>query len=155
MSSHPVIILWSWTTLLHSVFIHAYRFKLISNTYWQVIKESLASLFTPLLLLLLSLSHRLKKNLKMFFIVHPSWFIRTLLGITRPFIRSHSCTLFTIFCVLCLDDTIKNAHIELLILPIPTYMLPVHMGKKQKFSMGILCDLLEFDTKTNLNTSPL
>lgn len=33
------------------------------------------------------LSHRLKKNLKMFIIVHPSWFIRTLLGITRPFIR--------------------------------------------------------------------
>lgn len=37
--------------------------------------------------LILLFSHRLKKNLKMFIIVHPSWFIRTLLGITRPFIR--------------------------------------------------------------------
>ncbi|XP_039659907.1 uncharacterized protein LOC120561015 isoform X6 [Perca fluviatilis] len=33
------------------------------------------------------IDRRLKKNLKMFIIVHPSWFIRTLLGITRPFIR--------------------------------------------------------------------
>ncbi|CAG14773.1 unnamed protein product, partial [Tetraodon nigroviridis] len=31
---------------------------------------------------------RIKKNLKMFIIVHPSWFIRTLLGITRPFIST-------------------------------------------------------------------
>ncbi|KAG7256513.1 hypothetical protein CRUP_032264, partial [Coryphaenoides rupestris] len=28
----------------------------------------------------------LKKNLKLFIIVHPSWFIRTVLGLTRPFI---------------------------------------------------------------------
>uniref|UniRef100_A0A1A7Z699 Prune homolog 2 n=1 Tax=Iconisemion striatum TaxID=60296 RepID=A0A1A7Z699_9TELE len=34
------------------------------------------------------IDRRLKKNLKMFFIVHPSWFVRTLLGITRPFISS-------------------------------------------------------------------
>ncbi|XP_077570505.1 uncharacterized protein LOC144195040 isoform X3 [Stigmatopora nigra] len=34
------------------------------------------------------IDRRLKKNLKMFIIVHPSWFIRTLLGITRPFISS-------------------------------------------------------------------
>ncbi|XP_056275144.1 protein prune homolog 2-like isoform X2 [Pseudoliparis swirei] len=34
------------------------------------------------------IARRLKKNLKMFTIVHPSWFIRTLLGITRPFISS-------------------------------------------------------------------
>ncbi|XP_059192944.1 protein prune homolog 2-like isoform X2 [Centropristis striata] len=34
------------------------------------------------------INRRLKKNLKMFIIVHPSWFIRTLLGITRPFISS-------------------------------------------------------------------
>uniref|UniRef100_A0A8C2XKI4 CRAL-TRIO domain-containing protein n=1 Tax=Cyclopterus lumpus TaxID=8103 RepID=A0A8C2XKI4_CYCLU len=34
------------------------------------------------------IDRRLKKNLKMFTIVHPSWFIRTLLGITRPFISS-------------------------------------------------------------------
>lgn len=30
---------------------------------------------------------RLRKNLKSLIIVHPSWFIRTLLAITRPFIR--------------------------------------------------------------------
>ncbi|XP_028313030.1 uncharacterized protein LOC114469592 isoform X2 [Gouania willdenowi] len=34
------------------------------------------------------IDRRLKKNLKMFIIVHPSWFIRTLVGITRPFISS-------------------------------------------------------------------
>ncbi|KAM9858391.1 protein prune homolog 2-like [Aulostomus maculatus] len=34
------------------------------------------------------IDRRLKKNLKMFIIVHPSWFIRTVLGITRPFISS-------------------------------------------------------------------
>ncbi|XP_070820924.1 serine-rich adhesin for platelets-like [Chaetodon trifascialis] len=34
------------------------------------------------------IDRRLKKNLKLFIIVHPSWFIRTLLGITRPFISS-------------------------------------------------------------------
>ncbi|XP_061585224.1 protein prune homolog 2-like isoform X2 [Cololabis saira] len=34
------------------------------------------------------IDRRLKKNLKMFIIVHPSWFIRTLLGIARPFISS-------------------------------------------------------------------
>ncbi|XP_054905051.1 uncharacterized protein LOC129372072 isoform X2 [Poeciliopsis prolifica] len=34
------------------------------------------------------IDRRLKKNLKMFIIVHPSWFIRTLLGLTRPFISS-------------------------------------------------------------------
>ncbi|XP_077418249.1 uncharacterized protein LOC144049321 isoform X2 [Vanacampus margaritifer] len=34
------------------------------------------------------IDRRLKKNLKMFIIVHPSWFIRTLLGVTRPFISS-------------------------------------------------------------------
>ncbi|CAL8328955.1 unnamed protein product [Arctogadus glacialis] len=32
------------------------------------------------------IDRRLKKNLKQFIIVHPSWFIRTVLGLTRPFI---------------------------------------------------------------------
>lgn len=31
--------------------------------------------------------HRLRKNLKSLIIVHPSWFIRTLLALTKPFIR--------------------------------------------------------------------
>ena len=43
--------------------------------------------FFIFIVLTIFLSYRLKKNLKMFIIVHPSWFIRTLLGITRPFIR--------------------------------------------------------------------
>ncbi|NXG35694.1 PRUN2 protein, partial [Dromaius novaehollandiae] len=30
----------------------------------------------------------LRKNLKSFIIVHPSWFIRTILAVTRPFISS-------------------------------------------------------------------
>ncbi|XP_077942696.1 uncharacterized protein LOC120830992 isoform X5 [Gasterosteus aculeatus] len=38
------------------------------------------------------IDRRLKKNLKLFIIVHPSWFIRTLLGITRPFISSKFCS---------------------------------------------------------------
>ncbi|KAG7271546.1 hypothetical protein CRUP_004009 [Coryphaenoides rupestris] len=33
------------------------------------------------------IDRRLRKNLKSFIIVHPSWFIRTILAITRPFIR--------------------------------------------------------------------
>lgn len=32
-------------------------------------------------------SYRLRKNLKSLIIVHPSWFIRTLLALTKPFIR--------------------------------------------------------------------
>ncbi|XP_051533298.1 protein prune homolog 2-like isoform X1 [Myxocyprinus asiaticus] len=34
------------------------------------------------------IDRRLKKNLKSFIIVHPSWFIRTILTITKPFISS-------------------------------------------------------------------
>ncbi|XP_029430257.1 BCL2/adenovirus E1B 19 kDa protein-interacting protein 2 isoform X3 [Rhinatrema bivittatum] len=34
------------------------------------------------------IDRRLRKNLKLLVIVHPSWFIRTLLAITRPFISS-------------------------------------------------------------------
>ncbi|XP_056143400.1 protein prune homolog 2-like isoform X2 [Lampris incognitus] len=34
------------------------------------------------------IDRRLKKNLKLFIIVHPSWFIRTVLGLTKPFISS-------------------------------------------------------------------
>uniref|UniRef100_A0A8C0CER3 Protein prune homolog 2 n=1 Tax=Balaenoptera musculus TaxID=9771 RepID=A0A8C0CER3_BALMU len=34
------------------------------------------------------IDRRLRKNLKSFIIVHPSWFIRTILAITRPFISS-------------------------------------------------------------------
>ncbi|XP_064153121.1 protein prune homolog 2-like isoform X3 [Anguilla rostrata] len=34
------------------------------------------------------IDRRLKKNLKSFIIVHPSWFIRTILAVTRPFISS-------------------------------------------------------------------
>ncbi|CDR00113.1 unnamed protein product, partial [Oncorhynchus mykiss] len=33
-------------------------------------------------------SFRLRKNLKSLIIVHPSWFIRTLLALTKPFISS-------------------------------------------------------------------
>ncbi|XP_040435984.1 protein prune homolog 2 isoform X6 [Falco naumanni] len=34
------------------------------------------------------IDRRLRKNLKSFVIVHPSWFIRTILAVTRPFISS-------------------------------------------------------------------
>lgn len=34
------------------------------------------------------IDRRLRKNLKSFIIVHPSWFIRTILTVTRPFISS-------------------------------------------------------------------
>uniref|UniRef100_A0A803J201 Protein prune homolog 2 n=1 Tax=Xenopus tropicalis TaxID=8364 RepID=A0A803J201_XENTR len=34
------------------------------------------------------IDRRLRKNLKSFIIVHPSWFIRTILALTRPFISS-------------------------------------------------------------------
>ncbi|XP_060055526.1 protein prune homolog 2 [Erinaceus europaeus] len=34
------------------------------------------------------IDRRLRKNLKSFIIVHPSWFIRTVLAVTRPFISS-------------------------------------------------------------------
>eukprot|EP00063_Salmo_salar_P062742 XP_014037577.1 PREDICTED: BCL2/adenovirus E1B 19 kDa protein-interacting protein 2-like [Salmo salar] len=34
------------------------------------------------------IDRRLRKNLKSLIIVHPSWFIRTLLALTKPFISS-------------------------------------------------------------------
>ncbi|XP_041443612.1 BCL2/adenovirus E1B 19kDa interacting protein 2 S homeolog isoform X3 [Xenopus laevis] len=37
------------------------------------------------------IDRRLRKNLKSLIIVHPSWFIRTLLAITKPFISSKFC----------------------------------------------------------------
>jgi len=40
---------------------------------------------------------RLRKNLKSFIIVHPSWFIRTILAITKPFIRYVDWQFFVLF----------------------------------------------------------
>nr|XP_040024385.1 BCL2/adenovirus E1B 19 kDa protein-interacting protein 2-like isoform X1 [Gasterosteus aculeatus aculeatus] len=37
------------------------------------------------------IDRRLRKNLKSLIIVHPSWFIRTLLALTKPFISSKFC----------------------------------------------------------------
>ena len=39
---------------------------------------------------------RLRKNLKCLIIAHPSWFIRTVLAISRPFLRS-AYQLFVLF----------------------------------------------------------
>lgn len=39
-----------------------------------------------------NISHRLRKNLKCLIIVHPTWFIRTVLAISRPFIRWYQIT---------------------------------------------------------------
>lgn len=36
---------------------------------------------------ILIVSFRLRKNLKCLIIAHPTWFIRTVLAISRPFIR--------------------------------------------------------------------
>ncbi len=44
--------------------------------------------FTCILLIFCPLSSRLRKNLKCLIIAHPSWFIRTVLALSRPFIRS-------------------------------------------------------------------
>ncbi|MEE6459428.1 hypothetical protein FKM82_000629 [Ascaphus truei] len=46
------------------------------------------------------IDRRLKKNLKSFIIVHPSWFIRTILAVTRPFISSKFSSKIKYVCTL-------------------------------------------------------
>lgn len=49
--------------------------------------KQLSSILLCIKMLLYSIISRLRKNLKCLIIVHPSWFIRTVLAISRPFIR--------------------------------------------------------------------
>nr|XP_056704071.1 protein prune homolog 2-like isoform X2 [Euleptes europaea] len=46
------------------------------------------------------IDRRLRKNLKSFIIVHPSWFIRTILAVTRPFISSKFSSKIQYVCTL-------------------------------------------------------
>lgn len=50
---------------------------------------------------------RLRKNLRSLVIAHPTWFIRTVLAISRPFIRSDTVDreIFVSF-----SDTVKFSH---------------------------------------------
>lgn len=147
--------------------IHQAAHGVLKLNNFTVKKKTHINLFAPLLLLLLS--HRLKKNLKLFIIVHPSWFIRTLLGITRPFIRSHCYTLHLADTLNCWTHTTQdrmyitglnstNNYIHAMstyweeILTTPSHFLEFNISLSP--SMGVLSDLLALDTTTNRNTTP-
>lgn len=60
----------------------------LRKCYQQIDRRWAAVVFTTFDLTSPWILHRLRKNLKSLIIVHPSWFIRTLLALTKPFIRS-------------------------------------------------------------------
>ena len=87
---------WSW----HSIPSYQITVTYIEfpNIIYIFLFGDILSILTPtqnrLWVIFFFFSHnRLRKNLKSFIIVHPSWFIRTILAITRPFIRyGHYCS---------------------------------------------------------------
>ncbi|XP_072372719.1 protein prune homolog 2-like isoform X3 [Scyliorhinus torazame] len=60
------------------------------------------------------IDRRLRKNLKSFIIVHPSWFIRTILAITRPFISSKFSNKVSYVSSLAeLEELIPMQHVQI------------------------------------------
>ncbi|XP_062924842.1 uncharacterized protein LOC134357338 isoform X2 [Mobula hypostoma] len=60
------------------------------------------------------IDRRLRKNLKSFIIVHPSWFIRTILAVTRPFISSKfSSKIKYVSCLAELEELIPMQHVQI------------------------------------------
>ncbi|XP_067839201.1 protein prune homolog 2-like isoform X2 [Heptranchias perlo] len=60
------------------------------------------------------IDRRLRKNLKSFIIVHPSWFIRTILAITRPFISSKfSSKIRYVNSLAELEELIPMQHVQI------------------------------------------
>uniref|UniRef100_UPI00398F6118 protein prune homolog 2-like isoform X2 n=1 Tax=Pristiophorus japonicus TaxID=55135 RepID=UPI00398F6118 len=60
------------------------------------------------------IDRRLRKNLKSFIIVHPSWFIRTILAITRPFISSKfSSKIRYVSSLAELEELIPMQHVQI------------------------------------------
>ncbi|KAM5170977.1 BCL2/adenovirus E1B 19 kDa protein-interacting protein 2 isoform 2-T2 [Mantella aurantiaca] len=60
------------------------------------------------------IDRRLRKNLKSLIIVHPSWFIRTLLAITKPFISSKfSQKIKYVFCLAELAELIPMEYVSI------------------------------------------
>ncbi|XP_069078139.1 BCL2/adenovirus E1B 19 kDa protein-interacting protein 2 isoform X1 [Pleurodeles waltl] len=60
------------------------------------------------------IDRRLRKNLKALIIVHPSWFIRTLLAVTRPFISSKfSQKIKYVFSLVELADLIPMEYVSI------------------------------------------
>ncbi|KAL2100372.1 hypothetical protein ACEWY4_004766 [Coilia grayii] len=60
------------------------------------------------------IDRRLRKNLKSFIIVHPSWFIRTILAITRPFISTKfSSKIKYVHSLAELEELIPMEHVQI------------------------------------------
>ncbi|XP_067425267.1 protein prune homolog 2 isoform X5 [Emydura macquarii macquarii] len=60
------------------------------------------------------IDRRLRKNLKSFIIVHPSWFIRTILAVTRPFISSKFSSKIQYVCTLAeLSELIPMEYVHI------------------------------------------
>ncbi|XP_041042333.1 protein prune homolog 2-like isoform X5 [Carcharodon carcharias] len=60
------------------------------------------------------IDRRLRKNLKSFIIVHPSWFIRTILAVTRPFISSKfSSKVRYVSSLAELEELIPMQHVQI------------------------------------------
>ncbi|XP_051875358.1 protein prune homolog 2-like isoform X3 [Pristis pectinata] len=60
------------------------------------------------------IDRRLRKNLKSFIIVHPSWFIRTILAVTRPFISSKfSSKIKYVNSLAELEELIPMQHVQI------------------------------------------
>ncbi|XP_032873466.1 protein prune homolog 2 isoform X3 [Amblyraja radiata] len=60
------------------------------------------------------IDRRLRKNLKSFIIVHPSWFIRTILAVTRPFISSKfSSKIRYVSSLAELEELIPMQHVQI------------------------------------------
>ncbi|XP_062409643.1 protein prune homolog 2-like isoform X4 [Sardina pilchardus] len=60
------------------------------------------------------IDRRLRKNLKSFIIVHPSWFIRTILAVTRPFISTKfSNKIKYVYSLAELEEMIPMEHVQI------------------------------------------
>ena len=67
--------------------------------YRPVLNDSQSRLCVGLLVCRFLLCHRYKKRLKKLLIVHPTFFLRTVVVMTRPFIRFVSCLFYCFFIV--------------------------------------------------------
>uniref|UniRef100_A0A8C8SWZ0 Protein prune homolog 2 n=1 Tax=Pelusios castaneus TaxID=367368 RepID=A0A8C8SWZ0_9SAUR len=81
------------------------------------------------------IDRRLRKNLKSFIIVHPSWFIRTILAVTRPFISSKFSSKIQYVGTLAeLSELIPMEYVH----------IPENFASKSDFT---LCDMIIYNSQ--------
>ncbi|XP_078252354.1 protein prune homolog 2-like isoform X1 [Rhinoraja longicauda] len=91
------------------------------------------------------IDRRLRKNLKSFIIVHPSWFIRTILAVTRPFISSKfSSKIRYVSSLAELEELIPMQHVQ-----IPDTIRECEEEKCKKRKMRLDEELKEASDTTN------